>query len=62
MKDQFRNEYSRRAKLILNSKLNGRNKIMALKTWTVSILRNGAEQLSRIRMNYEKWTERPGNL
>ena len=62
MKDQFRNEYSRRAKLILNSKLNGRNKIMALKTWTVSILRNGAEQLSRIRMNYEKWTERPRNL
>ena len=33
MKDKFRNEYFRRAKLILKSKLNGRNKIMALKTW-----------------------------
>ena len=38
MKDQFKNDYSRRAKL--NSELNGRNKIMALKTWAVSILRN----------------------
>ena len=38
MKDQFRNDYSRRAKL--NSELNGRNKTMALKTWAVSILRN----------------------
>ena len=42
MKDKFRNEYYRRAKLILKSKLNGRNKIMALNTWAVSILRHGA--------------------
>ena len=42
MKDKFRNEYFRRAKLILKSKLNGRNKIMAVKTWAVSILRYGA--------------------
>ena len=33
MKDKFRNEYFRRTKLILKSKLNGRNKIMALNTW-----------------------------
>ena len=39
MKDKFRNEYFRRAKLILKSKLNGRNKIMVLNTWTVSILK-----------------------
>ena len=32
MKDKFRNEYFRRAKLILESKLNGRNKIIALNT------------------------------
>ena len=32
MKDKFRNEYFRRAKLILKSKLNGKNKIMALNT------------------------------
>ena len=41
MKDKFRNEYFRGAKLILNSKPNGRNKIMALNTWAVSILRYG---------------------
>ena len=49
MKDMFRNEYFRRAKFILKSKLNGRNKIMALNTWTVSILRYGAGIL--------KWNE-----
>ena len=32
MKDKFRNEYFRSAKLILKSKLKGRNKIMALNT------------------------------
>ena len=42
MKDKFRSDYFRRAKLILKSKPNGRNKIMALNTWAVSILRYGA--------------------
>ena len=42
MKDKFGNEYFMRAKLILKNKLNGRNKIMALNTWAVSILRYGA--------------------
>ena len=42
MKDKFRNWYFRRAKLILKSKLNGRNKIMVLSAQTVSILRYGA--------------------
>ena len=42
MKDKFRNENFRRAKLILKNKLNGRNKIMPLNTWAVSILRYGA--------------------
>ena len=42
MKEKFSNEYFRRTKLILKSKLNGRNKIMALNTWAVSILRYGA--------------------
>ena len=50
MKDKFRNEYFRRAKLILKSKLNGRNNIMVLNTWTVSILKYGAG----IIMNYKK--------
>ena len=42
MKDKFMNEYFRRTKLILKSKLNGRNKIMAMNTRAVSILRYGA--------------------
>ena len=42
MKDKFRNEYFRRTNLILKIKLNGRNKIMALNIWAVSILRYGA--------------------
>ena len=42
MKVKSRNEYFRRAKLILKSKLNGRNKIMALDTWAVSIMRYDA--------------------
>ena len=42
MKDKFRNEYFRRTKLIFKSKLNRRNKIMALNIWAVSILRHGA--------------------
>ena len=53
MKDKFRNEYFSWAKLILKSKLNGRNKIMALNTWTVSILRYGARILKwNKNMNY----------
>ena len=42
IKDEFRNEYFRRAKLILKSKLNGGNNIMPLKIWAVSTLRYGA--------------------
>ena len=42
MKDNFTNEYFRRTKLVLKSKLNGRIKIMAVNTWAVSILRYAA--------------------
>ena len=42
MKNKFRNEYFRRTKLVLKSKLNGKNKIMTLNTWAVSIFRYGA--------------------
>ena len=41
MKDIFRNEYMRRLKLVMKSKLNGRNKIKAANTWAVSLLRYG---------------------
>ena len=48
MKEKFSKEYLRRLRLILRSKLNGRNKIMAVNTWAVSVMRYGAGTL--------KWT------
>ena len=42
MKEQFRKEYLRRTRLVLQSKLNGRNKISAINTWAVSLMRYGA--------------------
>ena len=41
MKEKFSNEYKRRLRLVLKSKLNGRNKIMAINTWAVSVMRYG---------------------
>ena len=42
MKSRTRDEYFRRLRLILESKLNGRSKIASINTWTVSLLRYGA--------------------
>ena len=42
MKDQVIKEYKRRVRLILKSKLNGKNKIEAINTWAVAIVRYGA--------------------
>ena len=42
MKDLFRKEYLRRSRLVLQSKLHGRNKINAINTWAVSLMRYGA--------------------
>ena len=41
MKKRFAKEYKRRLKLVLKSKLNGKNKINAINTWAVSVLRYG---------------------
>ena len=49
MKELFRKEYLRRVNLIMKSKLNGRNKILAANTWAVSLMRYGAGIL--------KWTK-----
>ena len=46
MKEKFRKKYLRMSRLILKSKLNGRNKIMAVNTWTVSLMRYGAGVLT----------------
>ena len=45
MKEKFSKEYLRWLRLILRSKLNGRNKIMAVNTWMVSVMRYGAGSL-----------------
>ena len=45
MKEKFSREYLRRLRLILRSKLNGRNKIMAVDTWAFSVMRYGARIL-----------------
>ena len=42
MKVKTTKEYKRRLRLILKSKLNGRNKITAMNTWAVAIFRYGA--------------------
>ena len=42
MKNKVTTEYKRRLRLILNSKLNGKNKIQAINTWAVALLRYGA--------------------
>ena len=42
MKAIITKEYKQRQRLILKSKLNGRNKVTAIKTWEVAIARYGA--------------------
>ena len=42
MKNKITVEYKRRLRLILKSKLNGKNKIQAINTWAVAMLRYGA--------------------
>ena len=43
MKIKVTAEYKRRLRLILKSKLNGKNKIQAINTWVAALLRYGAE-------------------
>ena len=42
MKENIWREYLTRTKLIMKSRLNGRNKIIAINTWVVSLMRYGA--------------------
>ena len=46
MKEVFRNEYLRRLRCILKSKLNGKNKIKGINSWAVSLLRYGGGLIS----------------
>ena len=40
MKEKINKEYKKRQRLILKSKLNGRNKVTAINTWAVAIFRH----------------------
>ena len=42
MKKKIIKEHKRRLRLILKSKLNGKNKITAINTWAVAVFRYGA--------------------
>ena len=42
MNDKITREYKRRLRLILRSKLNGRDKITTINTWTVAVVKYGA--------------------
>ena len=42
MKETIEEEYKRRLRLVLRSKLNGKNKISAVNTWAVAIFQYGA--------------------
>ena len=42
MKEKIIKEYKRRLRLVLKSKLNGKNKITAINAWSVSVFRYGA--------------------
>ena len=39
---EFVREYNRKIRVILLSKLNGKNKTKAINSWTVAIMRHGA--------------------
>ena len=54
MKKKIAKEYYRRLKLILKSKLNGRNIILAINTWAVAVIRYELELLIGIWANSSK--------
>ena len=56
MKIKATAEYKRRLRLILKSKLNGKNKNQAINTWAVALLKYGAGIINWI--SWKQWTER----
>ena len=45
MKEKTIKEYKRRLRMVLKSKLNGKNKITAINAWAVALFRYGAVML-----------------
>ena len=54
MISNFRREYLRRSRLVIRNKLNGRNKIRALNTWAISLLRYGARILNWLKNMFDE--------
>ena len=63
MKEKITKEHKRRQKLVLKSKLNGRNKVMTINTWAVAIFRHGAGLIlwktSELKNNDNVWRITP---
>ena len=47
-------EYLRRLKLVLKSKLNGKNKIVTINTWVISVLRYRTGLINWSKMEVQK--------
>ena len=62
MKLKFRAEHLCRLKLIMKSKLHGRNKIEAINTWAVSLLRYGAGIIGWTKEDLQKMDRRQERL
>ena len=62
MKDQIKNEYIRRVRNILKSKLNGENIILAFNSRAVSITRYGVGIISWTKMELEELDRRTRKL
>ena len=58
MKESFCKEYYRRVNLVSKSNLNGRNKISAVNTWAVSLMRYGAGIIDWKMSELEKMNRR----
>lgn len=58
MNDIFLKEYLRHTKMIMRSKLTGRNKIMASYTWSVSLMTYGAGKLGWNTHELQSLTEK----
>ena len=59
MKIRLQNEYYRRLKRILKSKLNGKNVTMAVNTWAVSVLRYGTGVINWTKAELESIDRKP---
>ena len=62
MKNKVTAGYKRRLRLILKSKLNGKNKIQAINAWAIALLRYGAGIIKWKIDELKKWTERRERL